>query len=88
MAHFPVISERFLRGVKTRKQLASEYEMSNSTFYHHLKKHNLHLRLPNGLLRPANYIIVYQTLGSPVLPPVSMRPPATRQADRQARNRF
>ena len=52
MTHFPVIPERFLQGVKTRKQLAGEYDMSESTFYRHLKKHHLHRRLPSGLLRP------------------------------------
>ncbi len=88
MAHFPVLHERFLQGAKTRKQLAGEYDMSRSTFYRHLKKHHLHSRLPSGLLPPADYIIVYQTLGPPVLPPVSMKPPATYQADSQARDRF
>jgi len=69
MKKHPEIPKPLLRGAKNRKDLAREYDMSVSTFYRKLKKHDI--QLPSGLLLPKDYIIVYQTLG----PPKILSPP-------------
>ena len=63
----PKIPISLLNGTKTRKDLAQEYNISISTFYRRLKAHDI--RLPRGLLLPKDYIIVYEELGPPMLPP-------------------
>ncbi len=67
MEKHPKIPKPLLQGAKNRKDLAREYNMSDSTFYRKLKKNDI--QLPPGLLLPKDYIIVYQTLGLPGLPP-------------------
>jgi hypothetical protein len=59
------IPNHLLQGVKARKDLAREYGMSDSTFYRHLKKHGI--QLPGGLLKPVDYVVIYQTMGPPAL---------------------
>ncbi len=67
MAKKRKIPPQLLRGSKTRKYLAREYEMSDSTFYRRLKA--LQLRLPRRLLLPEEYIVIYEQLGPPEIAP-------------------
>ncbi|HMO40008.1 MAG TPA: hypothetical protein PKC76_11280 [Saprospiraceae bacterium] len=74
MAKKRKIPPQLLRGSKTRKHLAREYEMSDSTFYRRLRA--LQLRLPRRLLVPEEYIVIYEHLGPPeITPPNTPQPP-------------
>ena len=67
MTKYPEIPHHLLAGAKSRKDLASEYSISESTLYRRLKAEGI--ELPRRLLLPKDYIIVYQTLGPPSVPP-------------------
>jgi len=49
--------------VKTRSQIAEEYGFSPRTLSRRLKK--LNIKLPSGLLTPADILRIYQILGKP-----------------------
>jgi hypothetical protein len=50
-------------GVKTRMQIADEYEISYSTFWRKVKSNCL--KLPGGLLSPRWQKIIYDAFGYP-----------------------
>ena len=49
--------------VKTRKQIADEYSISERTFRRWLKKAGIHL--PNRMLAPNDQAIIYESFGFP-----------------------
>lgn len=73
------IPPQLLRGAKTRKHLAREYEMSDSTFYRRLRA--LQLRLSRRLLLPEEYIVIYEQLGPPEIAPSNTAQPPPEDAE-------
>ncbi|MGB0863284.1 MAG: hypothetical protein ACPGXZ_10220 [Saprospiraceae bacterium] len=49
--------------IKTRKQLALEYGISERTLRRYIKK--LNIEIPSGNLTPKNQKIIYENLGYP-----------------------
>jgi hypothetical protein len=71
----PQIPMQLLVGTKSRKDLAKEYDINERTLYRWIKQKSI--ELPRRLLLPDEYVLIYQKIGLPGVPPQDDEKPPT-----------